>query len=127
MAWTFHLRAAFQRLQLRRKTAGRPEISQRIVNPWHAVSVSPGPYACTAALNLRDQRMLSKEAPTLPLPDCTMPRECACRFRHHADRRSEQRRARDLGLSNRNYSGVERRGEGRGRRSTDIETLPYRR
>ena len=128
MAWAFRLRDAFRRFQMRRKTAGQPEIRQRIVNPWHAVSIVAGPYSCAAALHMRDTRMLSKEAPALPLPNCTMPRECVCRFQHHADRRAEPRRARDMGYAfNRNYSGAERRGESRGRRSTDIETMPFRR
>jgi len=45
---------------------------------------------------------------------------CSCRFRHHADRRSDPRRAEDFGLPNNHYFGPEKRRERRGRRATDL-------
>ena len=61
---------------------------------WHAVSVKPGPGACSVADTGRDRRWLSREAPVLPLPGCTEPQKCRCTYRHHEDRRAgEGRRA----------------------------------
>ena len=118
--WTDRLRAAVYRFRLRNQWYGRPERTQRISNPWHAVTVVTGPWACGAAQELRGQRLLSADAPRLPLRDCSQPAACTCHYRHHADRRNERRRKRDSGLSDRNYAGVERRGARRGRRATDV-------
>ena len=62
---------------------------------WHAVSVKPGPGACSVADDGRDRRWLSREAPMLPLPGCTRPERCRCTYQHHEDRRSSSRRAED--------------------------------
>jgi hypothetical protein len=62
---------------------------------WHAVSVKPGPGACSVADTGRDRRWLSREAPALPLPGCTSPERCRCTYKHHDDRRSMDRRAED--------------------------------
>lgn len=123
MKWTEGLRSAIHRLRLRREFSGRVETRQRISNPWHAVSVESGLYACRAALALRGRRMLSREAPALPLVACEHPDQCTCRFRHHADRRAVDRRARDAGLPTGaflNGTGPERRGPSHGRRKTDF-------
>lgn len=63
---------------------------------WHAVSVRPGQSACEAALSGKDKRWLSREAPTLPLPGCTRPDRCQCKYQHHEDRRGGGRRADDM-------------------------------
>lgn len=55
---------------------------------WHAVSVKPGPGACSVADDGRNRRWLSREAPMLPLPGCTEPEKCRCTYQHHEDRRS---------------------------------------
>jgi hypothetical protein len=54
---------------------------------YHAVSVKPGAYACSAANDIAGQRFLATEAPSLPLPGCDAA-ECECHFTHHSDRRS---------------------------------------
>jgi hypothetical protein len=59
---------------------------------YHAVTVVPGPNACAQACALKDVRLLSLEAPRLPIVGCTDPGGCACRFQHHADRRAGPRR-----------------------------------
>lgn len=117
--WTDRLRAAVYRFRLRNQWYGRSERVQRISNPWHAVSVVTGEWPCDAALDLRGKRVLSADAPRLPLADCGRPADCACHYRHHADRRKERRRKRDSGLADRNYTGAERRGVRHGRRVTD--------
>lgn len=118
--WSDRLVAAVYRIRLRNKLSGQPERNHRISNPWHAVSIAAGECVCDSAAKLRDQRVLSSEAPKLPLPTCEYPGSCTCRYRHHADRRSDRRRARDNGLPGRDFMGTERRTTVRGRRSTDI-------
>ncbi len=57
---------------------------------YHAVEVL-APGGCRAARAHRGVRYLSSEAPALPLPECSQD-ECRCRYRHHEDRRSGDRR-----------------------------------
>jgi hypothetical protein len=54
--------------------------------------------ACRAAHALQGRRFLSKDAPSLPLPDCTHVK-CACTFSKLPDRRTEGRRL-DYGTLN---------------------------
>jgi hypothetical protein len=67
--------------------------------PWKAVGVVPGKEACEAAQKLRSQRFLTREAPRLPLPDCTNQDKCQCKYQHFASRRHRPRRATDEGRS----------------------------
>lgn len=118
---TDRLRAAAYRFRLRQRIADAPVRVHTISNPWHAVSVIPGYLqgSCPQVAKLVGRRFLSLEAPTLPLADCPMKHHCGCRFRHHADRRSDSRRGRDAGLPDHHYYGPERRHKSRGRRITD--------
>jgi len=118
--WGDRMLAALHRLRLRRQFSGQPHAIHHISNPWHAVSIATGLDPCRAAIARRGQRVLSKDAPTLPLTNCSHPGECECRFKHHADRRSHQRRARDSGLPTGAHMGDERRGPSRGRRAMDV-------
>lgn len=54
--------------------------------------------ACRAAHVLQGRRFLAKDAPSLPLPDCTHGK-CACTFSKLPDRRTEGRRL-DYGTLN---------------------------
>lgn len=63
-------------------------------------------------------RFLSREAPMLPLPACTMPDSCRCRFRKYNDRRQGDRRLFGSEPDRRWYAGEERRRLP-GRRATD--------
>ncbi len=83
---------------------------------YHAVSIVPGRSSCPESFVLSRLRLLSREAPALPLPDCPTPERCACRFQKYDDRRQEERR--DIVASGQWYGGVERRRT-RGRRVTD--------
>ena len=58
---------------------------------YHAVSIVPGTFDCAAVRDVVDQRFLSTEAPSLPLPDCDND-NCKCRFVQHEDRRSNEDR-----------------------------------
>jgi hypothetical protein len=95
----------------------QPPQRARTANPYHAVSIVPGENACAAAHRFTGQRFLAAQAPRLPLPTCDAA-YCACRFKHHRDRRAGPRRRSDIGLLPAHYSGEERR-RSRGRRSTD--------
>ena len=59
---------------------------------FHAVTVVPGARACAQAESVRGLRLLSAEAPRLPMAGCDRPGDCECRFKHHDDRRVGPRR-----------------------------------
>jgi len=59
---------------------------------FHAVTVMPGADACPQACSLHGVRVLSADAPKLPMAGCDRPELCDCRFKHHDDRRAGQRR-----------------------------------
>ena len=85
---------------------------------YHAVSVVSGPIACAAAKQLENARMLSAEAPRLPLANCDCPGTCRCTYRHHDDRRAGPRRARERGKLAGPWAMTDRR-RSIGRRETD--------
>jgi hypothetical protein len=86
---------------------------------FHAVTVVAGPKSCAAARTLRDQRFLSREAPSLPLKGCNC-LQCDCHYEHYEDRRKVGRRARDLGVAIDGFDGSDKRAPSkRGRRQTD--------
>jgi len=91
-----------------------------VVGRWHAVSVKPGPNPCDAANSAKTRRWLSREAPLLPLPDCTRPDSCRCTYQHHEDRREGGRRAEDMdAFSTPPRSTVERRSRRERRQQSD--------
>ena len=87
-------------------------------NPYHAVAIVHEGQCCAAALTASRTRFLSRSAPTLPLPDCTLGARCTCHFQKFHDRRQGDRRlfgnARDV----RWFNGQERR-RASGRRKSD--------
>ncbi len=95
-----------------RREVATPVLTERarIVNPFHAVSIAVGAHACDAAKAFAGQRYFSREAPRLPLADCSNP-DCRCRYEHHDDRRAQARRISDHGhtLPAPPYMGPERR------------------
>jgi hypothetical protein len=96
-----------------------PERQTPANNPYHAVSILPGASACAAACRFAGQRFLSRQAPRLPLPTCDA-RTCACRFKHHKDRRAGPRRNSDVGLMAAPPPGkTKERRQSRGRRAED--------
>jgi hypothetical protein len=82
------------------------------------VSVVSGPNACAAARQLKGVRVLSADAPRLPLANCDCPGNCACTYRHYDDRRAGPRRARERGNLPGPWSATDRR-RSIGRRETD--------
>jgi hypothetical protein len=59
---------------------------------FHAISIVAAPGACAQVKALTGVRLLSVEAPRLPMVGCTNPDGCRCRFQHHEDRRAGPRR-----------------------------------
>lgn len=86
---------------------------------YRAVSFAPSIECYAAAKNAAGKRYLLREAPRLPLADCSMPANCSCKFRKHADRRDGDRRLFGTAESSRWFAGSERRKRGR-RRSTRV-------
>lgn len=58
---------------------------------FRAISIQICPQACTAVKELRDKRVLTGQAPMLPLADCNVS-DCTCKYVHHNDRRSQEDR-----------------------------------
>ncbi len=84
IAWFFY-RQGLTRPGDRREQGTPPALKNK--SKYHAVSIKPGAYACSAANRMAGQRFLASQAPDLPLPDCDTA-ECDCHFVHHNDRRS---------------------------------------
>jgi len=87
-------------------------------SPFQAISIYRGAASCEMARKFAEHRFLAREAPTLPLPDCSMPQSCQCRYLRFKDRRSQTRRADDFRAATRISAKFERRAR-QGRRSTD--------
>ena len=90
------------------------------VKPYASVTIAPGTKRCGAVEALEGMRILAGHAPPLPMPNCSMPDKCRCRFKKYTDRRDDEegRRARfgaELGSW---YAGGQRR-KSRGRRPKD--------
>jgi hypothetical protein len=83
---------------------------------YRAVSLAPNIECYAAAKDAADKRYLLREAPHLPLADCSMPEACSCKYRKHADRRDGDRRLFGEAETSRWFAGSERRAR-RGRRS----------
>ncbi len=86
---------------------------------FQAVAISSGLNGCCSeAKALNGKRFLIRSAPVLPLKGCSLS-ECQCRYIKYEDRRQEPRRDSEYGITSSFVRDVERRGEKRGRRSTD--------
>jgi hypothetical protein len=77
-----------------RSSAPPPKLGGR----FSGVEIRTRGGACRAARALQDRRYLAKDAPALPLPDCTHIK-CACTFSKLPDRRTGGRRL-DYGTLN---------------------------
>ena len=73
------------------KKKNNPEVVRPKVSRYHCVELVTPYDACEAALSQHGKRYLSAEAPMLPLEKCDQ-QNCKCRFKHHDDRRHQQRR-----------------------------------
>ncbi|MGC1458444.1 MAG: hypothetical protein WA825_09230 [Steroidobacteraceae bacterium] len=76
---------------------------------YRAVSVAPGKDCCAAANATAGKRYLFREAPRLPLDDCTMAPSCSCKFKKVSDRRGRDRRQVGAIGTGREFEGPENR------------------
>lgn len=99
------------------RLSGRPVVSHRVVNPYHAVCIGHDSACCKKVKEFEGLRLLAAEAPKLPLPECEAPK-CRCRYIHFEDRRSGEDR-REAGPGPHPYFGARNRRFGQGRRESD--------
>jgi hypothetical protein len=100
------------------RTGTTPKPIVRPAADFRAVSLVPRIPICWAAEQQIGKRILLRKNPRLPLPDCSMPHDCTCKFAMHADRRQSERRANTV-HGGRLATGSAERRQTRGRRSTD--------
>lgn len=113
----------FDLLGLVRRLLQKPHQPPRVsrsTSRYHAVEICFGKNPCAAARVLGEQRFLARDAPRLPLPNCTAAR-CDCSFTHHPDRRDAGRRAEDHDRKEQPFSGHNERS-GLERRRDDHDT-----
>lgn len=89
-------------------------------NQFAAVTIATPSRCCDAVSALEAVKILANYAPPLPVPNCTMPDQCRCRFQKYTDRRDEDKDRRFSYGQERAawYAGGQRR-KTRGRRSVD--------
>ena len=114
IAWYFY-RQGLDKPEDRKERCISPAL--RNSSKYHAVSVKPGAYACSAANNIAGQRFLASQAPSLPLPECDAS-ECDCHFVHHNDRRTGKDRrspftSGGVAAATGTFSGERRKGDDR--------------
>jgi hypothetical protein len=80
---------------------------------YRAVEIRCSEDACEAAKAERGKRYLSKAAPMLPLSECDKREGCACRYRHHEDRRGKEDRRGNSPSSGKRAEGERRTNPGR--------------
>jgi len=87
---------------------------------YPAVTIETGLRHCTAVEAQKGVRILATHAPVLPMPNCSMAKECRCRFKKYVDRREDEdgRRFKFGGERSAWYAGGQRR-KSKGRRPSD--------
>jgi len=88
-------------------------VVKKTISPYHCVEVKMAYDACDEVLKIHGMRYLSAEAPTLPLAGCDQ--NCGCKFKHHNDRRFDDRRD-SFSASGIHFSGQKNRRLGGDRR-----------
>ncbi len=109
------------------KTAGKTNTENTQNNKFRSVEIIPGQECCQTALNLRGKMFLMEEAPRLPLPACSNPEQCKCRFARYQDRRHGKRRA-NVFASKQVKTGNTPKSDNRksrGRRKSDQQPPPF--
>jgi len=93
---------------------GKPRLKYQCVEVVAAVK------GCEAARSLKGIRLLSADAPRLPLATCDRPSDCKCIYRHFNDRRQGPRRDNEHATIRAEHKGTEQRKR-LGRRDSDYE------
>lgn len=81
---------------------------KKVARRFGAVEIHTRSGCCEAARSLEGQRFLAKQAPALPLPDCTAA-QCSCKFGKLTDRRTEDRRLEQGAISSSLFMASNRR------------------
>jgi hypothetical protein len=100
---------------------GRPFFNTMVpARKYPAVTIATPLNCCEAVGALEGMKILATHAPRLPMPDCSMPDRCRCRFQKYTDRRDDEqgRRFRFGGERAAWYNGSQRR-KSPGRRTAD--------
>lgn len=105
-----------RRIEAQARLTGRFMEHRRVANPYHAVSIEPGPKPCAAVRELEGRRFLADSAPMLPLRNCSQP-ACKCHYQHYDDRRIQ--RDRRVLPHNPYAHKMDERRSGTGRRISD--------
>jgi hypothetical protein len=87
---------------------------------YQCVEVIAAAKGCEAARSLKGIRLLSADAPRLPLGTCDRPSDCKCVYRHFSDRRQGPRREDEHATIRASHRGAERRKR-LGRRDSDYQ------
>lgn len=89
---------------------------------FHCVSIENEASCCEQVDAVKGKRFLSKEAPVIPMKDCTQA-QCQCHYQHYDDRRQTgQDRRIEYGITRELYGLFgehNRRDQPKGRRVTD--------
>jgi len=98
----------------------KPHASQ--AHHFHSVSIVNDGSCCKQVETFSGKRFLSKDAPEIPMEECTMT-HCQCRYQHHEDRRQigNDRRV-EYGVTRDLFGAFgeqNRRDRPKGRRATD--------
>lgn len=104
----------------RSSSAVPPKGGESTARRFAAVTITPASLACEAVKAIRKNRILAREAPRLPLPDCSLPDRCNCTYKKYADRRASHagdRRVRTFGQPP--DKAVDERRKRKGRRASD--------
>jgi len=85
-----------------------------------AITIAMPAECCAAVSALDGMRILAAQAPTLPMPECSTPDGCRCRFQKYSDRREDEQGRRFRFGQERGawYAGGQRR-KSHGRRTAD--------
>ena len=80
------------------KPANQSAIRPKPSFQFRGVEVIPDANGCCKAVEaITGRRLLTEEAPQLPMPDCDKA-TCECRFQQYTDRRTDVRRDADAGI-----------------------------
>jgi hypothetical protein len=93
---------------------GKPSLKYRCVEVIAAAN------GCDAARSYKGIRLLSVDAPRLPLATCDRSSDCKCIYRHFSDRRQGPRRDNEHAKLPAGHKGAERRKR-LGRRDSDFQ------
>lgn len=103
----------------------RPQDSAAVKRPrkstkYHSVTIELDPHPCAAVKAIGGAKLLSHEAPILPVSECDQA-NCRCRYIHHDDRRGWIRRGYESALGQIAALGAPKdRRSARGRRENDL-------